>query len=316
MFRGCPSVPLPLPQVVCKERALLLQEPPSLPCPLAECWGCLPPDRGVPLRPLAARGRRALLSGEYPLVISLVAARVKYALLIGGVFLCFFWMTAYRGGALCLFCYPVPVSILLVTPVPKVSSRSSPIPWVPCGRWVARRPLWLQKAVLAARDRAVLRPGTVRAIGMPLRAHLCDPFCIYLYCALRCAQWYLWLLPDLHPPLRGRLRCSPWCSGRLRVFRPLPALIWFSPALRRPRGSLKIFCPPKTTPPLWGCWCPLATRIPFPFSSDPHWGFPPIRRPQGSPIFLPLQRTLRPSFLARWRPSYFYFLFPMVDPCS
>ena len=55
--------PLPLLQVVREDRALVLEGCPPLPRLLAARWGFLPPDQGVPLRPLDVCGRRALLGG-------------------------------------------------------------------------------------------------------------------------------------------------------------------------------------------------------------------------------------------------------------
>ena len=78
--------PLPLPQVVRGERALLLGGCSPLLFFLASWWGCPLPGRCDPLHPVAARrGRGALLSGGSPLLPSLVAARIKHALSFRGV---------------------------------------------------------------------------------------------------------------------------------------------------------------------------------------------------------------------------------------
>ena len=120
LFKGCPLLPLPLLQVVREKCALMLGGCSPLPLILAARWGFLPPDQVAPLHPLTAHGRRALPFRRESILIPLYGCTQGW-------------------GSRCLFHYPIPVSIPLVSLIPMVSPGLSPLPWGPCG-WVAR---WL-----------------------------------------------------------------------------------------------------------------------------------------------------------------------------
>ena len=98
LFEGCPTLPLPIPQVVREERVFLLGGCPPLLRSLAAHVGILLTGWGVLLHPLSAYRKRALLGCPHP-PPPLVSACVKRALLFGGslLLLLFLWLAVYEG---------------------------------------------------------------------------------------------------------------------------------------------------------------------------------------------------------------------------
>ena len=62
---------------------------------------------------------------------------------------------------------------------------------------------------------------------------------------------------------------------------PLPAPVHSPLVCPRLWWSLRGFHPPGETLPLWGCRCPLATRLSFSLPGGTPMGFPPLRRAHG-----------------------------------
>ena len=182
-----------------------------------------------------------------------------------------------------------------------MSLGSSPFPWGPAAAGLPSAPS----------GGAVLRPGALGAIRTSLRAthgyHAALSLCRAPWCDQRRQR--------LHIALRGRLQCSPRCTGWLRSFLPLPV-----PCTSSPGTQLTLRVTPEVSSPQGksstiGVLVALGNTTPPPTPWRPPPGFSATLEVLPPPLILPLQRNCLPGFPAGRRPSPCPLFPPHAPPC-